>query len=130
MRRFSAIFAIVGSASLMAGQAQAQVLNGDELLGQTVDVRLSDGTMNSVRFDAGGHALLQGDGITQDASWAINNNQLCLQTTDSRECWAYSQRFVAGQSSSMVSSCNEASEWTAREVNPSPMPVSRMGERG
>ena len=130
MRLVSGIAAIVASCTFVAAPAHAAI--GDELVGNTVDIRFSDGSVNSVMFDQGGRATIQGDGVTDYASWLVSDNQLCLQTTAARECWSYTQSFVAGQPMSLASSCDGVSEWTARSVN-APVqaaPVSRMGERG
>lgn len=132
MRLVPGFATVVSSIALAATPSLALAASGDELVGNTVDVRFSDGTINTVTFDQGGRATLNGDGRTEYASWLVSGDQLCLQTTASRECWAYTQRFAAGVPMTMSSSCNETSEWTARAVNAieAPAPVSRMGERG
>ena len=111
--------------------AQSEMMTGDELQGQTVDVVFADGTTNSIFFGSNGQALVSGpDGNTMNASWFVQDEGLCLQASGSRECWAYASEFVAGQPMTMSSSCDASSQWTARAVNAPANAPMMMGERG
>jgi hypothetical protein len=119
------------------GTAYAQAPDGSELRGHTVDVVFDDGSRNSVYFAPNGQAQITGAGVRADANWAVRGNQLCLNNGSMQECWNYSRRFVAGETLSLASSCDEASRWTARSVNPPPAPAPvqkvapvQRGERG
>jgi hypothetical protein len=103
---------------------------GDEIRGQMVDVRFSDGTVNTIYFGPDGMATISSDAVgTVQANWVIEGQQLCLISGEARECWTYAGEFQAMTPVSLSSSCNEASVWTARAVNV-PAPVRRAGERG
>ena len=115
-----------------AAQSMSQPLTGEELRGQTVDVRFADGTTNAVMFGATGNAQIRNAaGDVANGTWAVRDNSLCLMVSGATECWAYNNRFAAGQSVQLASSCDATSVWTARAVNPprqEVMPVT--GERG
>lgn len=124
---------IIGASLLAANPAYAQTQNGQELIGNSVDVQFADGVRNIVAFGPSGQArITSADGTLSNASWFVRDNQLCLQTGSVSECWGYSQRFVAGRAFIMASSCNMTSQWTARAVNPLPAPVrpAEPSERG
>ncbi|MEZ5743434.1 MAG: hypothetical protein R3D89_06835 [Sphingomonadaceae bacterium] len=133
MRWLLGTTAAIGMSIAAMGTAHADnhMMTGDELQGHTVDVAFSDGTTNSIFFGSNGQALVSGpDGATMNASWFVQDDQICLQASGSRECWGYSSEFAAGQPVAMESSCDAASQWTARSVNtPMAAPVM-MGERG
>ncbi len=125
---------VIGASILAANPAYAQAQNGQELIGNTVDVQFASGVRNIVAFGPSGQArITSADGTLSNASWFVRDNQLCLQTGSVSECWGYNQRFVAGRSFTMESSCNMTSQWTARSVNPAPVappPPAEQGERG
>jgi len=132
MHKIIRALAVIGTIGLTTTAANA-AQTGEELHGQIVDVRFADGTTNSVFFGADGRAQINGaDGQAVAANWFLGNDQICLQTASMGECWGYAQRFEAGQSYSLSSTCNEASQWTPRAVNPVRQEVAPaiLGERG
>jgi hypothetical protein len=130
MKSKSLLPALAALAIFGASSAQAQAMPGDEIRGQMVDVRFSDGTVNTIYFGTDGVATISSDAVgTVQANWVMEGQQLCLIAGEARECWAYAGEFQAATPMSMSSSCNETSMWTARAVN-TPVPVRRAGERG
>ena len=119
---------------LAVSPAQAQEQTGQELIGRTVDVQFANGARNVVAFGSGGQARISADdGTLSNANWFVKGNQLCMQMGAMSECWNYNQRFEAGRSLTMSSTCNETSQWVARSVNPAPViapPAAEQGERG
>ena len=135
MLKYVGALGVMGSLALAAAPAQAQTagLTGDELYGQTVDVMFSDGTRNAVSFGSNGVAQIAGsDGSSANANWFVNGGKLCLQNGTTGECWDYNQRFEAGRTYTLASSCDETSQWVARGVNPIRQQVAPVmqGERG
>jgi hypothetical protein len=142
MKKFLTSSAIAAAALVSATGAHAQMQSGAELIGQTVDIVFADGTRNSIIFGSGGQARINGtNGASTAATWAVNGADLCLMASGQQECFAYTNRFVAGQAMSMASSCGAASQWMARSVNappapppppppPAPEPEIMAGERG
>ena len=133
MRWFMGTAAAIGISMAAMGTAHADdhMMTGDELQGHTVDVTFDDGTTNSIFFGSNGQALVSGPGgSTMNASWFVQEDELCLQASGSRECWAYNNEFAAGQPMAMTSSCDAASQWTARSVNAPVAAPMMMGERG
>ena len=123
---------VAAGAAVFAVPAAAQVWNGDELRGQTVDISFADGTRNSVFFGSTGMArIANSTGQTMDAAWFVQQGQLCLRTSAATECWATQNRFVAGRGVQLTSTCDKTSTWTARAVNPMREAVAPVtGERG
>ena len=119
--------AAMAAAFSFSGAAHAAM--GDELQGHTVDVVFADGTQNSIYFGSNGQALVSGpQGSTMTANWYVQDDQLCLQSGGTQECWGYAAPFAAGQTMTLESGCDATSQWTARSVNaPAPM---MTGERG
>ena len=127
---------------MSANVAHAQSQTGAELIGQTVDIAFADGTRNSIVFGSGGQARINGtNGASSAATWGVEGPSLCLTAGGAKECFAYANRFAAGQTATLASSCGAPSQWTARSVNapPAPPPVApppppvaevRAGERG
>ena len=116
-------------AAAMSFSGAASAATGDELQGHTVDVVFADGTSNSIYFGSNGQALVSGpQGATMTANWYVQNDQLCLQSGGTQECWGYSQPFQTGMTRTLESGCDASSQWTARSVN-SPAPMM-TGERG
>ncbi len=104
--------------AMTMGIAHAASPTGEELLGQTVDVQFSDGTVNSVLFNADGTAVISAPGgLSASGTWSVADNQLCLNAGETRECWSYFDTFKAGQSRSMTSGCNSTSLWTMRAAD-------------
>jgi len=132
MNRFVMLAAGAALGATAATPAMADNHSGEELRGQTVDMIFADGTRNSVFFGSTGVATISNaTGQSANANWFMQGNQICLRASSATECWNYSGRFAAGQSVSMKSSCNAASTWTARNVNPPRERVlPSMGERG
>lgn len=133
MRWLLGTTAAIGMAVASVGTAYADdhMMTGDELQGQTVDIVFADGTTNSIFFGSNGQALVSGPGgSTMNASWFVQQDELCLQASGSRECWGYSSEFAAGTPMSMSSSCDATSQWTARAVNAPVAAPMMMGERG
>lgn len=132
MKKIIGSLAFMG-ACLSANTAFAADQTGEELLGRIVDVQFADGTKNVVSFGQGGNAAITAaDGSISNARWFVNGDQLCLQNGSVGECWGYTQRFQAGRSLTLSSSCDMSSQWTARSVNPirEVAPVAVQGERG
>jgi hypothetical protein len=115
---------------LFAAPVHAQAWTpGSEITGQSVQVT-TNGIVNTVYFDQGGYArIVSPGGRTVNASWAVNDGKLCLNSGAGAECWPYTQAFQAGQVVSLTSNCNATSTWTANSVNAPPR-VENMGERG
>lgn len=132
MNRFLMLAAVAAFGATAASPAMADDHIGEELRGQTVDMVFADGARNSVFFGSTGVATISNaTGQSANANWFMQGNQICLRASSATECWNYSGRFAAGQSVSMMSSCNAASTWTARNVNPPRQRVlPSMGERG
>ncbi len=124
----------IASGSLMvamiATPAVAQTwAPGSEIVGQSVQVT-TNGVANTVYFDQGGYArIVSPGGRTVNASWAVNDGKLCLNSGGGAECWPYTQAFQAGQVVTLTSSCNATSTWSVNSVNAPPR-VENMGERG
>lgn len=135
------MLAMAGAAAtaMFATTAHAQMAPmGEELYGQSVQVRFADGTTNTVYFNQNGTATIRAPGADPvNATWAVQNNQMCLMAMGDTECWGYTNRFMANTPVSLTSTCNVASTWTAASVAPmqtAPVqqvqPVARTGERG
>lgn len=127
--------AVVGSAIAFAAPAMAQMApTGQELRGHTVDVLFADGARNAVYFAPNGTATITGpSGVRAAGTWAVRNNNLCLDVSGATECWTYARRFEAGDTMTLKSSCDAVSQWTARSVNAAPAPAAApvmQGERG
>lgn len=105
---------------------------GEELRGQTVDIQFADGTRNSVFFGSTGVATISNQtGQSTNANWFAQGENICLRSGSTQECWSSANRFSAGQTVAMTSSCNSASTWTARSVNAPRQKVAPLiGERG
>ena len=117
---------------IIAAAASAQGLTGEELRGHTVDVVFADGSRNAVYFGSNGQATITAPtGERATGNWYVRNNQLCLGASGATECWGYANRFAAGQTINLTSTCDTASQWTARSVNPEQEVMPEMrGERG
>ncbi|WP_379547427.1 hypothetical protein ACFCW2_00765 [Qipengyuania sp. DSG2-2] len=130
----TAIFtaAAIGIAAMGATGAAAQGMPmGEELYGQTVQVRSADGTVNTIRFMSDGNAVISGPNVSPvNAKWGVSGNQLCLQAGGASECWNYSQRFQANRPVSLASSCNTTAQWTALGVAPTQVAEPVLRERG
>ncbi len=126
------VWAATAAALAMGISAPAQAANGDELRGQTVDVRFADGTTNSVFFGSTGMArITNGAGQSANANWFVRGDQLCLRAGANTECWGYANTFAARAPVSMTSSCGAPSVWTPRNVNaPRQQAAPILGERG
>lgn len=130
MKTLMLLPAFASLAFVAASPAAGQGMLGDEIRGQIIDVKFSDGTVNSIYFGPDGSATISSETIgTVPASWTVEGQQLCLSYLEARECWAYSAEFQAMTPVTMSSSCNASSEWMARAVN-APAAVRRAGERG
>lgn len=120
----------LGAAGATSAAAQSMPM-GEELYGQTVQVRSADGTLNTIRFGADGNAVISGPNISPvDAKWGVSGNQLCLQASGASECWNYAQRFQANRTVSLSSSCNTTAQWTALGVAPTQAVQPVLRERG
>ncbi len=120
------LVALAGS-TLMAGSASAQTMpNGSELRGATVRVDFDNGTTNMVTFNADGTASIQGPTETVPGRWYVQGQNLCLEASGARECWAYNSAFRDGQTLVLTSDCASTSRWTALSTAAPP----RSGERG
>ena len=127
------IFRIIAGTALLgapltAGLAQGWI-PGSEIAGHAVQVE-ANGVMNTVYFEPGGTARIQTPGgNVVPATWAVSNNQLCLNAAGAQECWPYTQPFQAGQQMTLTSSCQIASRWLPLSTAQPPMQVP-AGERG
>ena len=132
MNRFVLLTAAAAIGAATASPAMADNHIGEELRGQTVDMQFADGTRNSVFFGSTGVATISNaTGQSANANWFTQGEQICLRSGAATECWNAPGRFAAGQTVSMTSSCNSASSWTARNVNPPRQKVApNLGERG
>ena len=102
---------------------------GTEIVGQSVVVE-TNGIANTVHFDAGGAArIVSPQGRVVNASWTAANNNLCLNTGASSECWPYQQAFQAGQRVTLTSNCQAVSNWLPNGTNAPPV-REVMEERG
>lgn len=102
---------------------------GTEIVGQSVVVETA-GVANTVYFDAGGAArIVSPQGRVVNASWTAANNNLCLNTGVSSECWPYQQAFQAGQRVTLTSNCQAVSNWLPNGTNAPPV-REVMPERG
>jgi len=124
-----------GAAALTLGVATpafANDHNGDELRGQSVDILFADGTRNTVFFGSTGTATITNTtGQASRANWFVDGDKLCLSAGMAKECYNYTDKFVAGQTVSMTSNCNTGARWTARAVNAPRQEVApELGERG
>ena len=121
-----------GTASLAATGASAQGMPmGEELYGQTVQVRSADGTVNTIRFNSNGTATIAGPNVQPvNAQWGVQGNQLCMQAAGASECWNYAQRFQANRTVALTSSCNTTAQWTALGVAPTQQAAPILRERG
>ena len=101
---------------------------GAEIVGQSVQVT-TNGVTNTIYFDPAGAArIVSPSGNVVNATWTSTGQRLCLNTGAATECWPYTQAFQAGQSVTLMSSCNASSTWVANSVN-HPQ-VGNAGERG
>lgn len=121
--------------AMMSASAAAQTMNGDEIRGQTVEVRFADGTQNNIFFGSTGAATITNPttGQTLNGNWYTSGNDLCLAAGGATECWDYNARFAAGRTVTLASDCNQSAMWTARAVNAPRQevaPVQERGERG
>ncbi len=129
-RMAAGVFAATCISIFAAGSASAQTADGSELRGATARVELAGGVVNNVNFHPDGTATIVGrSGNSVNANWYVQGQQLCLQTSSARECWAYQGPFRNGQSLSLTSDCGSSSRWTASSVQ-EPAAPSRAGERG
>ena len=111
------------------GYAQAGWSPGAEIIGQPVQVT-TNGVTNTIYLDAGGSArIMTPAGRTVAGGWTAANNQLCLTTGATQECFPYAAPFHAGTPVTLTSSCRATSTWLAASTNPPTPPVER-GERG
>ena len=132
MKKIHLLAAVAGafaSSFLLAPAASAQVANGSELRGATVQVQFPDGTLNTLTFNADGTASIQGPAQTVPARWWVQDQQLCLEAVGSRECWPYQRALEVGRTLTLTSSCAATSQWTALSTAP-PDQQRRPGERG
>lgn len=118
------------SAIMLASAANAQSYYtgwtpGSEITGQVVQVQ-TNGIMNTVAFQPNGVARISSaTGATVvDATWTADNNQLCLRTASTFDCYPYQRPFVAGQAVDLISNCAVHSRWMTPQVTILP------GERG
>lgn len=118
--------AMIGSMA-MAGTANAQVADGSELRGATMQVELADGVVNTVTFNPDGTASIQGRTQTVPGRWWVEGGRLCLEASGQRECWPYNMTFQNGQTVTLTSDCASTSRWTALSTA---APPARSGERG
>ncbi|WP_118857428.1 hypothetical protein [Sphingomonas mesophila] len=101
---------------------------GSEIVGQSVQVQ-TNGVTNTVYFDQGGAArIVSPNGNVVNGTWNAAGGQLCLNVGGANECWPYTQAFQAGQSVTLVSSCQSSSTWMANATNPPQ--AQNAGERG
>ena len=127
----TSVAAALGGVCLMlvpvTGAAAQTWVRGAEITGHAVQVE-TNGVVNTVNFDPGGSArIVSPSGQTVQGRWFIDNQQLCLETSQ-RECWPYQQAFQTGQQVVLTSSCAATSRWTPISTN-QPM-MQRRGERG
>lgn len=125
---------VAGSAFVLAvgGLSSAAVaqqwMPGSEIVGQSVQVQ-TNGVTNTVYFDQGGAArIVSPGGNVVNATWTASGGQLCLNAGGGAECWPYTQAFQAGQTVTLVSSCQSSSTWMANATNPPQ--AQNAGERG
>ena len=125
--------AVVGTLLLgapVAGFAQMGWVPGAEITGQSIQVE-TNGVTNTVYLDPGGVARIQTPGgNVVPGTWTAGGGQLCLSTGAARECWPYTQPFMAGQQVTLTSTCQVASRWTALGTNQAPPIQQGAGERG
>jgi hypothetical protein len=106
---------LVALAALTAGSAaSAQWMPGSEIAGQQLQV-LTNGVLNTVYFENGGTARISSpSGATVvDATWTADAGKLCLQTSNTFDCYPYRAPFTAGMPVSLTSDCGVLSRWTA-----------------
>ena len=125
----SAVAGALAASFALAPAASAQVANGSELRGASVQVQFDDGTMNTVTFNPDGTASIQGPAQTVPARWTADSQQLCLEAVGTRECWPYQTAFRDGQTITLTSTCGATSHWTALSTA-QPAQQRRPGERG
>lgn len=129
LKRILASSLFVIAAGGMSSAALAQNWSpGSEIVGQSVQVT-TNGVTNTVYFDQGGTArIVSPGGNVVNASWTAGAGRLCLNTGGVSECWPYTQAFQAGQTMTMMSSCQVSSSWMANSTN-APQ-AQNAGERG
>ena len=109
------IRSLIALAALSAGSAaSAQWVPGSEIAGQQVQVQ-TNGVLNTVYFENGGVARISSpSGATVvDATWRADAGKLCLQTSNTFDCYPYRAPFTAGVPVSLTSDCGVLSMWTA-----------------
>lgn len=123
---------IMATASLaVASAASAQVANGSEIIGQQVTVQ-TNGIVNTVSFGPNGNAQIRSasGATTVDATWTAVENQLCLRTASTFDCYPYTAPFEAQRPIDLVSTCGVRSQWTALSTVAPPPPPTPVYERG
>ena len=120
-RSFAARLLVAALAVLpVAGVAQIWV-PGTELIGQSVAVE-TNGTTNTVHFDARGAArIVSPRGQVVTASWTATDENLCLSSAGSTECWPYREAFQAGRQVTLTSDCRAVSSWLPNGTNAPPV---------
>lgn len=128
-KRFIAGSAFVLAVGGLSSAAVAQQwMPGSEIVGQSAQVQ-TNGVTNTVYFDQGGAArIVSPNGNVVNATWTATGGQLCLNAGSGAECWPYTQAFQAGQTVTLVSSCQATSTWMANATNPPQ--AQNAGERG
>lgn len=115
----------LSSAAVAQGNYYTGWTPGSEITGQRMQVQ-TNGIMNTVDFQPNGQArIYSASGATSvDATWTAINNQLCLRTSTTYDCYPYQRPFVAGQTVDLISNCAVHSRWMTPQVTILP------GERG
>ncbi len=123
---------VVGTTALLAATAAVAQshyypgwIPGSEITGQRVQVQ-TNGIVNTVAFEPNGVARIYSpSGATVvNATWVAQNDQLCLTTATTHDCYAYQMPFQRAQAVDLISDCGVRSRWLAPEVTILP------GERG
>ena len=123
---------VMGIAAIsVAGSAMAQShlypgwVPGSEITGQRVQVE-TNGVVNTVAFEPNGvaHIYSPSGATVVDATWVAQDDQLCLTTSTTHDCYPYELPFQAQQPVDLVSNCGVRSRWMTPQVTILP------GERG
>jgi hypothetical protein len=109
----------------ISSTAAAQWVPGSEITGQQVQVQ-TNGVTNVITFEPNGVAQISSPSGAKvvPATWTAANGELCLNTSNSSDCYAYTAPFQAGQPVDLLSRCAVRSRWLASAVTLPP------GERG
>lgn len=117
--------AVLIAAISMGSAATAQWVPGMEITGQQVQVQ-TNGVLNTITFDPGGiaHISSPSGATVVDARWTAEAGKLCLQTSNTFDCYPYRAPFTAQKPVDLMSDCGVMSRWTALSTAVAP------GERG